>query len=223
MLEELVVEEPLKRTVGIGNRVGLDLSDAELVRELIDNRPEAHRLLVRRFAPLVRGLLRRSLGPHHDLEDAEQEVFLSLFRCVDTLRDPRSLRPFIVAITFRTALHERQRYRKLAAITLESGRIAASTKRDEVVASYALIRLGKLVLQLHERERRTFVLRFVAGMTVSEIAEALEISEATTRRSFNRARSFVNKLAVRDPFLYDYFGKEPPLHPLDAQCESDGV
>ena len=66
-------------------------------------------------------------------------------------------------------------------------------------------------------------MRFEAGMTVSEIAEALEISEATTRRSFNRARSFVNKLAVRDPFLYDYFGKEPPLHPLDAQCESDGV
>jgi RNA polymerase sigma-70 factor, ECF subfamily len=222
VLEELV-EQPLKRNVGIGNPVRPDLSDADLVHELLGNRPEAQRLVVRRFAPLVRGLLRRSLGLHHDLEDAEQEVFLSLFRCIESLRDPRSLRPFIVAITFRTALHERRRYRKLAAITLESGRIGPATERDEVVASYALIRLGKLVLRLHERERKTFVLRFVEGMTVSEIAGALEISEATTRRSFNRAWSFVNKLAARDPFLYDYFGAEQPLHPLDAHCESNVV
>jgi RNA polymerase sigma-70 factor (ECF subfamily) len=185
-----------------------EVSDAELVGDLIKNRPEAHRLVVDRFGPLVRGLLRRSLGPANDIDDVEQEVFWCLFRRIATLRDPLSLRPFIMAITFRIVLRERRRRRKLARLTLEPelAQIGPTTKCDEAVGSHALMRLGKLLHRLHERERRTFILRFVEGMTVSEIADALALSEATTRRSFKRARLLVSKWAGRDPFLSDYFG-----------------
>ena len=58
---------------------------------------------------------------------------------------------------------------------------------------------------MRERERRAFVLRFVECMTVSEIAAALAISEATTRRCFTRAWLLVSKKAASDPFLSDYF------------------
>ena len=216
MLEEFVVETPLtEKGFGLANRSLRDPSDVELVSALIDNRPEAQRLVVQRFAPLVRGLLRRSLGPKCDIDDAQQEVFWCLFRRIDTLREPAALRAFIMAITFRVALHERRRSRKFSAAPFDHERAEPTTKHDDAVASYALIRLGKLVLRLHERERKTFVLRFIEGMTVSEIAGALAISEATTRRSFSRAWSSVNKWAARDPFLFDYFGSGQPLPPVD--------
>ena len=199
------------------NRLQVDLSDADLVAELVKNRPEAHRLALQRFAPLVRGLLLRSLGGENDIDDLQQEVFWCLFRRVTALRDPLSLRPFVMAITLRTVFHERRRRRTLGQLMLlpEPAQLDRPTKRDEAVASYAFVRLGELVKRLRERERRTFVLRFVEGMTVSEIAESLAISHATTRRSFTRAWLSVNKWAERDPFLSDYLGECQPLPALD--------
>lgn len=208
MLEELIVErQPSEPTIHLGNRFQIDLSDADLVAELIRKRPEAYRLAVERFAPPVRRLLQRSLGPDSDIDDVQQEVFWCLFRRIGSLRDPLSLRPFVMAIALKTVLHERRSRRKLARMSLEPepARIARGTKSDAAVASYALARLENLVLRLHKRERKTFVLRFVEGMTVSEIADALGISEATTRRSFTRAWRHVSKWAARDAFLSDYF------------------
>ncbi|MES1175593.1 MAG: sigma-70 family RNA polymerase sigma factor [Myxococcales bacterium] len=193
------------------NRLLFDVSDADLAAELIKNCPEAQRLAVERFAPQVRRLLRRSLGQENDVEDLEQEVFLCLFRRIRALKEPGSLRPFIMAIALRSVFHEQRRRRRFAHVTLEPelAQIGPATKRDEAVASYALARLGKLVFGLPKRERSTFLLRFVEGMTVTEIAHALQLSEATTRRSFNRAWLSVSKRAARDLFLSDYFGGTP--------------
>lgn len=208
MLAALVVEaeRPARRTSGFG----FEPSDADLVGGLIGNRPEAQRLAVQRFSPLVRAILRRSLGHPNDIDDAQQEVFLCLFRRIHTLREPRALRGFITGIALRTILQERRRRRTFALITLdpEIDTVGVLTRRDEAVASYALIRLGKLILRLRERERKTFVLRFVQGMTASEIAKVLAISEATTRRSFTRAWHFVKMWAEQDAFLSDYFGDD---------------
>ena len=196
---------PDDKPIRLSNRLRLDLPDADLVSELLNNRPEAHRLVVQRFTPLVRALLRRSLGPKDDIDDAQQEVFWSLFRSIDTLRDPCSLRAFIMTITFRAVLHERRRRRPSIPLDCLPARMGLEAKRDEAEASYALLRLGSLLMRLSERERKTFVMRFVEGMTVSEISEALAVSEATTRRSYTRAWSFVSKWAAQDPFLFDYF------------------
>ncbi|MES1178992.1 MAG: sigma-70 family RNA polymerase sigma factor [Myxococcales bacterium] len=208
MFDVLVVETPREQhPVGILTRLSLDSSDADLVGELLKNRAEAHRLAVERFGPIVRRVLRRALGHANDIDDVQQEVFWCLFRRVHSLRDPRSLRSFVMAIAVRSALRERRRRRQSARITLEPEpeRISDISHRDDATASYALVRLRKLVLRLRERERRAFVLRFVECMTVSEIAAALAISEATTRRCFTRAWLLVSKNAASDPFLSDYF------------------
>ena len=221
---------PYDKPVRLSNRLRLDLPDAELVSELLNNRPEAHRLVVQRFTPLVRALLRRSLGPKNDIDDAQQEVFWSLFRSIDSLRDPCSLRAFIMTITFRAVLRERRRRRVTIPLESVPTRMGPEAKRDEAEASYALLRLGSLLLRLDERERNTFVMRFVEGMTVSEIGEELAVSEATTRRSYTRAWSLVSKWAAQDPFLMDYFAdapksaasptQKPHLHPALARDEA---
>jgi len=203
-----IVETPREQhPVGISTPLSLDLSDADLVGELLKNRAEAHRLAFERFGPVVRRLLRRTLGPANDIDDVQQEIFWCLFRRVHTLRDPGSLRAFVMAIALRSALRERRRRRKSAHIALEPepARIGQLSNREDAIASYALARLRKLVLRLRERERRAFVLRYVERMTVSEVAAALTISEATTRRCFTRAWLLVSKKAASDPFLSDYF------------------
>lgn len=181
-----------------------DVSDAELVAALVQGRPEAYRTVWDRFSPLVGGVLRRSLGPD-ELEDVQQEVFSCLFRRMSTLRDPLALRPFVIAITLNTVKYERRRRRRRARVGLIPDPAQLNVAdRDQPASKLAFARFTRLVRQLAAREQATFVYRFIDGMTLSQIAKAMHISEPTARRSFSRAWARMQKWAARDPFLNDY-------------------
>jgi len=181
-----------------------DVSDAELVAALIEGRPAAYRTMWERFSPLVGGVLRRALGSD-ELEDVQQEVFSCIFRRMATLRDPLALRPFVIAITLNTVKYERRRRRRRARVALIPDPAQLSlTGRDQPASNLAFARFTRLIRQLAERDRTTFVYRFIDGMTLSQIAEAMSISEPTARRSFSRAWARMQKWAARDPFLNDY-------------------
>ena len=68
-----------------------DADDATLAHALIAREPQAPRVLWQRFAPMVFRMLKRTLGPGHDLEDLAQEVFLCVFEKVRGLREPKAL------------------------------------------------------------------------------------------------------------------------------------
>lgn len=156
---------------------------------------------------MVRRILQRGLGPGADVEDAFQDVFLCVFRRVSTLRDPRSLRAFVLAITYNTILYERRRRRKRARVTCSDELLTASLAcaPDDAATTYAFRRLSQLLTRLSDREQRTFVLRVFEGRTALESAEALGVSQPTARRALACAKSRIRKWAARDPYLLDYF------------------
>ena len=90
-----------------GGRRGQD--DADLVEGLVARRPAAQGAVLRKFGPLVRRTLERSLGVGPEIEDVAQEVFLRLFRKVAGIKNPRSLRHFVIGIAVRTASEEVRR------------------------------------------------------------------------------------------------------------------
>jgi RNA polymerase sigma factor (sigma-70 family) len=182
----------------------IDVSDAELVTALSAGKPEAFRTAWDRFSPLVGRVLRHALGSD-ELDDVKQEVFTCLFRRVATLRDPHSLRAFVLAITLNTVKYERRKRRKRARIALTPDAAELNVVgRDQPGSHLAFARFLELLRKLKRRERATFVLRFVEGMTVGQVALEMKLSEPTVRRSFSRAWARVQRWAARDPFLSDY-------------------
>jgi uncharacterized protein YjcR len=87
--------------------------------------------------------------------------------------------------------------------------------------SFAFVRFTRLIRKLAERERATFVFRFIEGMTVAQIAQALNVSEPTARRSFSRAWARMQKWAARDPFLNDYLLGSRHGFPEDDSAQDD--
>jgi RNA polymerase sigma-70 factor (ECF subfamily) len=71
----------------------------------------------------------------------------------------------------------------------------------------ALSRFYHILDGVRTRDRNAFVLRFVEGMEVAEVAAALETSVPTARRCFTRAFKRVSLLASRDPFLSEYLSE----------------
>jgi RNA polymerase sigma-70 factor, ECF subfamily len=72
--------------------------DVALVHALRQGQSEAITILWVRHASMVRGVLRRLLGPDQDVEDLLQETFIQFHRQVKVLRDPRALRMFLIKI-----------------------------------------------------------------------------------------------------------------------------
>ena len=78
----------------------------------------------------------------------------------------------------------------------------------DVEGAVALIALYRLLGHLPDRRRLAFVLRFIQGMEMAEVATALEISESTAKREVARAKAAVLARGRRqEPALWEYLDR----------------
>jgi len=185
------------------------LDDAAVVRILRAGDARAPRVVWNRLAPMVRGMLLRSFGPEHDIDDLIQEVFLTLFNRIETLREPQALRAFVITITAHTIRREVRR--KIASRWLHLGTTQGALARDaDLDSREALVRLYRILDRLGAEERTAFALRFFEGLEIVEIASALGISPATTKRRIAHAWTRIVTHAQRDGALVEYLSSYRP-------------
>jgi RNA polymerase sigma-70 factor (ECF subfamily) len=174
--------------------------DAELALALMAGAPHAAEAAWNRYAPVVHGIVSRALGPDGEVEDITQEIFYRLFTRIGTLRKPEALRSFVVSFAVRIVKWELRRRRARRWLTLsDTGEIPDDRLlMMNAENRYALQRLYTLLNQLSARERLVLVLRHIEGMTLEEIAEAMELSLATIKRALRRATHRLSRLVDTD-------------------------
>lgn len=187
-------------------RLGEASTDGDLGQALIERRPEALPAAWRRYHLMVRRILQRALGSEGDIEDLVQDVFLGLFKRAHTLRDAEAVRPFVIGIALHTLYRERRRRMRRQRLALKCGSQSPDTASvgNGPAASYAAIKLNHLLQQLTEQERTSFVLRFAHGMTLPEVAQALQVSEPTAKRRLSRARECLAVQVSNNSLLLSY-------------------
>ena len=174
--------------------------DTELVRALVAGRPDAPAATWNRYAPLVFGICARALGSEPEAEDLTQDVFYRLFARIRTLRKPEALRSFVISFAIRIVKWELRRRRARRWLTLsETGEVPDEQLLVmDAESRYSLRRLYSLLDRLSTRERLVLVLRHVEGMTLEEIAEAMDLSLATVKRGLRRASLRVSQMVDSD-------------------------
>ncbi len=180
--------------------------DADLARALIARDPQAPRALWRRFAPMVFRMLRRALGPGHEVEDLAQEVFLCVFEKVTTLREPKALKAFVISVTVLTTRSELRRLwvRRWTRLSRKGDPTGKAVVHIDTDAREALSRFYGVLDRINAQDRTLFVLRFMEGLGLLEVAAASGLSLATTKRRLARVWSKVRLLVERDPILSEY-------------------
>jgi RNA polymerase sigma-70 factor (ECF subfamily) len=106
----------------------------------------------------------------------------------------------IAALSMRQILVQRARARKAAKrggdperITLDEQLIAGSGPAAHDLDLIALDAALEKLAALNERQAKIVELRYFGGLTVEEVAEALEISPATVKRHWTVARAWLHK------------------------------
>jgi RNA polymerase sigma-70 factor (ECF subfamily) len=188
-----------------------------LVRRGADQR--AAGILFDRYAPLVRRLLQRTLGPFHEVEDHVQETFIAFFRQLRTLKNDGAVRAFVVSIAVRTARHELRRRRVRRVLRFappeELSDLAGVTDGSDYESREALRRLFAILDELDTPSRLVFTLRFLEEMELMEVAVAVGESLASVKRRLARVVPVVNARVACDPAL-DGFRTSERLPPKEA-------
>ena len=170
-------------------------SDGDLARALGAGETWAAIETWRRFAPMVLGLAKRTLGSHSEAEDVGQEVFHRVYRKVRTLREPDSFRNFIYTCALRVLQTELHRKKMRSWLSFERPELldCQAAETLDLESRDLLRKFYRQLERLAARDRIVFVLRRVESMSVEEIAGALEISTSTVKRSLAIASSRLSR------------------------------
>jgi RNA polymerase sigma-70 factor (ECF subfamily) len=204
------------RALNMGERIRLipegralvrdDVDEAQLLRRLVERHPRALRASWLRFAPLVFRLLKRALGPDEDVRELAQQVFLRLFRHVADLRDPSELRPLMIALTTRTLRAElrMRRVRRWLRIRRAPQAPRSSSIPPEPTSRAAVRRLYAILDRCGTDERIAFAFHFLDGLSLEDVAGALNLSLSATQEVLARVWSRNVLFVEHDGALLDY-------------------
>jgi RNA polymerase sigma-70 factor (ECF subfamily) len=180
-------------------------SDAELVTRIRAGESRCEEWLYRRHVGYVHALCLRLLGDRSEAEDATQDTFLSALEDLAKLREPECLKAWLTSVAVHW-VHRRFRRRRMLRLLgmLESAVPDADTlpaasgcTQEEAVE---LTRLSLMLSQLDDLERAAWVLRYVDGHKLEQVAALCKCSLATAKRRIAQANVSVRKyIQVEEP------------------------
>ncbi len=150
--------------------------------------PVAARLLWDHFAPFVRGLLLRALGPGVDVEDAMPAIFARVHRRGGALRSASQLRILVVGTAIRWIRSRLFRQRALRWWSWLQGERTRDWEGLDPSDALALRNLYRALDALPTSWRVAFSLRFFEGAEVSEASAALAVSPPVYERRLQAAK-----------------------------------
>jgi RNA polymerase sigma-70 factor (ECF subfamily) len=187
-----------------GAQVDVNRSSQEIYDELLVMRCQRRELaawdeLVRHWNNRLLYYLRRLIDHEQDALNALQEVWLSAFRGIGTLRQGDRFAPWLYAIARRSAMnHFRSAYRSREEAAGERVAVEADDESDERLdfENAELVHFGLGQLGLSEREVLT--LFFMEDLTTSEIAGLLQIPVGTVKSRLFKARRDLRRVLERE-------------------------
>ena len=141
--------------------------------------------LYARYAPIVHAIALARVPPS-EADDVVQDVFLSAFRQLHTLRDAHAFGGWLAAIARNRA---NTFHRGAVVLTAVSEQSTRATQQEEQEARHALV----TIRALPEAYRETLLMRLVEGMTGPEIAARTGLTPDSVRVNLHRGMKLLRE------------------------------
>jgi len=129
-----------------------------------------------------------------EAEDLAQEAFLKAYRSVDEMREPARLKTWLYSIARFTAIDWIRRRKREPVLGLAESaaselpeRPAAESKEDRTV------RVMDVIRGLKEEHREIMILRYVRGLSYSQIARETGSTTSAVGEKLSRIRDLVRE------------------------------
>lgn len=166
-------------------------------------RPSAWDELYRSYAPAVGGYLR--LRGAKDVDDLTSEVFLAIFRNIDTFSGTEAnFRSWIFVIAHRRLQDERRRrWRKPPGESFDESPAAESETaggdvEDDALRALATERVHTICRRLAPDQADVILLRILGDLSVDQVAEVLGKSSGAVKQLQRRGFEAVRRLLATE-------------------------
>jgi len=172
-------------------------SDAELIQRTLAGDQRAFSTLVRRYQKPLHALVWRKIGDFHIAEEIAQDIFLSVYKKLQTLKNPNRFAGWLYVIATRRCIAWLKKKRipmeSLDAMPpdeLEELAYAQyhAEQQEEFVSEKHREIVKRLLQKLPESERTVVTLHYLGDMTCEDISKFLGVSPNTVKSRLHRAR-----------------------------------
>jgi RNA polymerase sigma-70 factor (ECF subfamily) len=190
----------------------MTLRERRLIRRLRDRDEKAFRELVEDYRDRVYNLTYRMMGNHEEAEDLAQEVFITVFKSIDSFRGESKFSTWLYRISAnhcknRIKYLSRRHDRAKAEFDEQQGNASAAaavavpkppTRPDHQLQGMQIEKvLQELISELDEEQRVLVVLRDIEELSYEEICEITGLPEGTVKSRLHRARLALRKKMMK--------------------------
>ena len=175
--------------------------DKDLIRLLKTDVNKGFRIVVETYSTRLYWHIRRLVILHEDANDALQNTFISAWKNIGEFRRESSLYTWLYAIATNeslTLLNKRKRNETASLDDIGSyfaNSLEGSTWFD---GDEAQVRLQNAILQLPEKQRVVFNLKYFDEMTYEDMSKVLKTSEGALKASYHHAVKKIEKFLGED-------------------------
>ena len=167
-----------------------------LIRRCLGGDQLAWEAIVRQYRRKVFNVAYKFVGKHDEAEDLTQDIFLKIFKSLDTFDRRANFQTWLISISrnlcidhYRSVRKERETIdrgvdaNELTPVSRDPGPVAALEQRDRVVL------LRQAMSALPDTLRTAVLMRDIQELSYQEIADALHLPEGTVKSRINRGRT----------------------------------
>src|SRR3954464_10422244 len=167
-----------------------------LIEQCLTGDQAAWEAIVKQHWRKVFNVAYKFVGKHDEAEDLTQDIFLKIFRSLDTFDRRANFQTWLISVSrnlcidhYRSVRKERETIdrevdaNELTPASRDPGPVAALEQRDRVTL------LRQAMLELPETLRTAVLMRDIQELSYQEIAERLGLPEGTVKSRINRGRT----------------------------------
>jgi RNA polymerase sigma factor (sigma-70 family) len=179
-----------------------DLKHDDNIYELLkSDLNKGFRVVVEKYSSKLYWHIRRLVILHEDADDALQNTFVNAWRRIEDFRNESSIYTWLYTIATNEALSLINKRKRNAAVSLDdlgshfAGSQEGSTWFD---GDETVVKLHNAILQLPNKQRIVFNLKYFDEMTYEEMSRVLKTSEGALKASYHHAVKKIEKIIGED-------------------------
>jgi RNA polymerase sigma factor (sigma-70 family) len=158
------------------------------------------RLVVEKYSSKLYWHIRRLVILHEDADDALQNTFINAWKSIGDFRSESALYTWLYTIATNEALTLINKRKRNASVSIEglegyfANSVEGSTWFD---GDEAQLKLQNAILQLPEKQRIVFNLKYFDEMTYQEMSKILKTSEGALKASYHHAVKKIENIILQ--------------------------
>ena len=177
-------------------------NDAELIQQTLEGDQQAFSALVRKYQKPLHALVWRKIGDFHTAEEITQDIFLNVYKKLQTLKNPNLFAGWL----YVSATRRCHAWLKKKRIPMESLEIMSpeeleelaytqyrAEQQEEILNEQQREVVKRLLQKLPESERTVVTLHYLGDMSCEDISKFLGVSPNTVKSRLHRARKRLKK------------------------------